>query len=359
MKIIKEHAISLCPICYEKINASVVEEESKVFMLKECSTHGKFRGLVENDVDFYRKITSRPKDDTGFMRCLMINVTHACNLKCHLCYLPERDTKKDLSLKEIKEAIKNYTGMAISLSGGEPTLREDLPEIIEYISKKGKIPILVTNGVKLVDISYLKILKEAGLLIINFSCNGFTEKVFLAIENAPLLNIKMKALSNIKSLGIKTQFSFTMSQGINDDQFGRAIKYILENEDFIYQLRARVSTPIGISLGEKSIYLSDFLEVLAKEINVPKSAILEYWLTYSPFPNPYVFTMNYHHFLAGYHKKELIRRPGGDLVIFSWPDRYNIDYNEIRSLDLDILSNKKEVLNYWDGIIRNEKYNFL
>jgi hypothetical protein len=238
-------------------------------------------------------------------------------------------------------------------------MREDLHEIINYIVREGKIPVLVTNGIKLSDYNYVKTLKDAGLLIINFSCNGFTEEVFLSIENAPLFDIKMKALSNIKKLGIKTQFSFTMSEGINDNQFGEAIKYILNNEDFIYQIRARVSAPIGLSLGEKTFYLSDFLDILAEEICVDRDIMVDYWLTYSPFPNPYVFTMNYYHFMSVCKREKLTPGKGGDIVIFSWPDRYNIDYEEIKALDLDILNNRGQFLNYWDGIIRNERYNFL
>ena len=359
MEIIKDHTKSLCPECYKKIDATVAADGDRVIMIKTCQTHGTFRGLVEKDVDFYKKITSANKDDSNFNRCLMINITHACNLKCHLCYLPQRDTKRDPSMEEIKKAIRNYAGPAISLSGGEPTMREELPEIINYIAGEGKIPIVVTNGVKLSDYDYLKKLKDAGLSIINFSCNGFTEDVFISIENAPLLDIKMKALSNIKKLGIKTQFSFTMSEGINDDQFGEAIRYILNNEDFIYQLRARVSAPIGLSLGEKTFYLSDFLNILAKETSTTRDIMVDYWLTYSPFPNPYVFTMNYHHFMSMCNREKVTPGPGGDIVIFSWPDRYNIDYEEIKALDLDILNKRGQFLNYWDGIIRNERYNFL
>ena len=249
MKLLKEHTKSLCPLCYEKIDARVIEEDNKVFILKDCPEHGNSRGLLEKDVEFYKKFLTTKKDDSNFNRCLMINVTHNCNLKCHLCYIPERDKEKDLSLDKIKEAIRKYPGKLIALSGGEPTLREDLPEIISYIKEVNKISIMATNGIKLADYDYARSLKEAGLFVLNFSCNGFTEDVFLAIENARLLDQKMKALENVKKLGIKTQFSFTIHEGVNDNQFDRALKYILDNQDFIYQLRTRVTAPIGNSPG--------------------------------------------------------------------------------------------------------------
>jgi len=359
LKILKEHTISLCPVCYEKIDAKVVEEENKIFIIKECPHHGQSRGLLEKDAEFYKKILSSRKDDSSFDRCLMINITHACNLKCHLCYLPDRDRKKDLTTEQIKQAVRNYPGRLIALSGGEPTLREDLPDIISYIREQNKITIMATNGLKLADYDYLKTLKDAGLVVLNFSCNGFTEDVFLAIENAPVLSVKMKALENAKKLGIKTQFSFTIHEGVNNSQFGRALRYILDNQDFIYQLRTRVTVPIGTSMGDKTIFLSDFLNMLAKEMEVPRDAIVDYWLANSLYPSPYLFGMNYYHFMSAYKKETFVPQPGGALVLFSWPDKYNIDYEGIKALDLDILADGTQFLNFWDGIIRNEKYNFL
>lgn len=105
--------------------------------------------------------------------------------------------------------------------------------------------------------------------------------------------------------------------------------------------------------------MSDFLAILSKEVGVPRDFIVDFWLSYSLFPNPYVFIMNYHELMAVYNKKEIPYHEGGDMVLFSWPDKYNVDYEEIKGLDLDILTNKLEYLNYWDGIIRNEKYNFI
>ena len=359
LNILKEHTTGLCPLCYEKIDARVIEEDDKVFIVKNCPEHGESRGLLEKDVEFYKKILAARKSDALFDRCLMINVTHNCNLRCHLCYIPERAQEKDLSTDKIKEAIRKYPGRLIALSGGEPTLREDLPEIISYIKSQNKITIMATNGIKLADYDYLKTLKDAGLVVLNFSCNGFTEDVFLSIENAPLLKTKMKSLENVKKLGIKTQFSFTIHQGVNDKQFGQALKYILDNQDFVYQLRTRVTAPIGNSMGDKTIFLSDFLGMLAKEMGVPRSAIVDYWLSHSLYPSPYLFGMNYHEFMADYKKESCEPGPGGALVLFSWPDKNNIDYEAIKSLDLDILTSDLQFLNFWDGIIRNEKHNFL
>ena len=330
-------------------------------MQKACSEHGEFEFVVERDLDFYRKISKAPKDDSKFpVRCLMINATHRCNLSCHLCYIPERAEEKDLTSDQIKQAIRDYKGQLITFSGGEPTLREDLPELISYVREQKKLPMVVTNGVKVADYDYIKSLKDAGLFGINFSCNGFTNKAFMGIENAPLKDIKMQGLANLKKLKIRTQFSFTMSEGINDDEFGDALKYVIENTDFVYQLRTRVSAPVGRHLGEKTYYLSDFLDIIAKKMKVSRKKLVDFWLMYTPYPNPYIFQTNYFVFMDLIKGKSVDKKyNGGDLVVFSWPDKYCFDYEDIRALDLDILTRDLEVLNFWDGVIRNEKFDFL
>jgi hypothetical protein len=42
-------------------------------------------------------------------------------------------------------------------------------------------------------------------------------------------------------------------------------------------------------------------------------------------------------------------------VLFSWPDKHTFDLEETKGLNLDILTRDKEAINYWEGIIRNEK----
>lgn len=94
----------------------------------------------------------------------VIEVNQKCNLKCDSCYKNKINYEK--SLDQIKEeidlmdSIRNLASM--TLTGGEPTLHEDLPEIISYIQTKGIRPMLLTNGTML-DNKSLKKYKVAGL----------------------------------------------------------------------------------------------------------------------------------------------------------------------------------------------------
>jgi uncharacterized radical SAM superfamily Fe-S cluster-containing enzyme len=396
MEILKEKTTGLCSECYERVDAKVFVKNDQVIIEKSCPAHGSSSGVLETDVAFFKKIIGgvRKEDPNPFpYRCLMINATHACNLKCHLCYLPERNTKLDLTADEIKESVCAYPGFTIALSGGEPTMRSDIPELIEYIHRQKKIAALVTNGVRLTDYEYVKSLKTAGLNLINFSFNGLKEEAFTGIENAELLETKKTSLSNIKKAGgIYTQLSFTMAKGINDDQFGPLIKFALENNDFVYQIRARVAAGIGRNIGEKDIYLSDFIKLLAKETGVPFEVIVDYWTEHDWFPNPFIFSLDFFSFLLddkvsrklGYNgnpmtlksylatyvneanaeriltfkgdmKDSAVMHPTFLFVLFSWPDKNTFDLEEVKGLNLDILTRDKKPINYWEGIITNEK----
>jgi hypothetical protein len=397
MEILKDHTRGFCSICYQKVDARVVERDGQAVIQKTCPDHGMTEGIVERDADLYRRIVaaSRPAEPNPYpVRNLMMNITHGCNLNCHLCYVPNRDTSLDMPIEDVKECIRNYPGHFIVLSGGEPTLRPDVLEIIDYCCKMGKMSVLITNGLKLADKQFVQDLRSAGIGLINLSFNGLKEEAYTEIENAKLLEIKKRALDNIGEVGgIWMQLGFTMVKGINDDQYGPVLRLGLERNHYIYHLRARVATGIGRSLGAKNIFLSDFIEILSKAIDVPVPILLDHWFQIEGFPNPHLFTTHYYdmlieplfsmrlmkpcdasfeeylaRFIGARNAKNLMAtpkamRPGfaGNfiMVLFSWPDVHSWDEEEAKGLNLDILTRDKRVLPYWEGIITNEKFNIL
>lgn len=49
-----DFTLSLCPQCLRRVDAKVVFEQDKVWMLKRCPTHGPEKVLIANDVEYYR-----------------------------------------------------------------------------------------------------------------------------------------------------------------------------------------------------------------------------------------------------------------------------------------------------------------
>jgi len=115
---------------------------------------------------------------------LIFFVTSRCNARCKHCfYWRNLNKRKDLTFKEIEKLTKNLGPVdSLNISGGEPFLRKDLPEIINlfYLNNNLKVVLIPTNGLLPGRIASIikEILKYAKgkLVILSFSLDG-TEKV--------------------------------------------------------------------------------------------------------------------------------------------------------------------------------------
>jgi len=97
----------------------------------------------------YRKFKYTYRGDTS-PAVASIKVTQRCNLRCNHCTWVNK-VAHDLPLarwKEIIDTIYKRGCVVVFVEGGEPTLREDLAEIISYIRGKGMICVLFTNGTR-------------------------------------------------------------------------------------------------------------------------------------------------------------------------------------------------------------------
>ncbi|MGA1866895.1 MAG: radical SAM protein [Thermoplasmatota archaeon] len=113
-------------------------------------------------------------------------LTYGCSNDCIHCYNETKD-KKELSTDQWKKILKKLWDLGIPhivFTGGEPTLREDLPELIEYAEDLGQITGLNTNGRKLKDGGYLKGLMDTGLDHVQITLASHDESVHERITRA-------------------------------------------------------------------------------------------------------------------------------------------------------------------------------
>ena len=207
MKLIK-NTISVCPVCLKHLDAQVTQEGNGICLSRTCSDHGPFSNIVEKDVKFYKAAANINRKRYIKWGCLIIPVTDRCNLHCKFCFYPNENTK-DMSFQEIIDLARSCD-LQIALSGGEATLRPDLFEIIKELRKMGKSVVLMTNGIKLADLEFVKGLKNAGLPEVLFSLNGFSNDILKEIDNRADLGQKLKAIDNLKSQGIIIHFSLSL-----------------------------------------------------------------------------------------------------------------------------------------------------
>lgn len=188
-----------CPIfgshTYAKQKYDVNPKVSSLFCTHFCFAHAKAmldtvlpfpftlwqpkRMETHGNCEYYLKLaySSEAKSSEHFVPLVMSwNVTRECNMKCSHCYINATDKKLDNELttaeaKKLMDQIYEVSAPLLILSGGEPLLRPDIYELIEYGSKKGLKIGLGSNG-SLIDEATARKLKESGIATVSISIDS-------------------------------------------------------------------------------------------------------------------------------------------------------------------------------------------
>ncbi len=246
---------SVCPECLKTIDAEIQIRDGEAYLVKTCDVHGYFETLIwegEPSLEKWSSLSSKVESNLGVKDpeedcphncgicsghkqqtcCVLLEITQRCNLKCPVCFASAGDvTTTDPSLAVIKGWYEMLIAKGgpynIQLSGGEPTLREDLPEIIRLGKAMGFEFIQInTNGLKLAENpSYAKTLAEAGLDCAFLQFDGLRETTHEKIRGKKLRTEKIQAIENCKKSGIGVVLVPTLVPGVNDDEIGEIIKF--------------------------------------------------------------------------------------------------------------------------------------
>ncbi|UCH58200.1 MAG: radical SAM protein [Candidatus Bathyarchaeota archaeon] len=259
---------SICPECFQVIPATIHEEDGKVYITKTCQEHGEFSEIYWGDYEefqraqryerFGRKLDNpRTKVDKGCPHdcgiCTehksstvlgIIDVTNSCNLRCPICfahagaagYLYEPTKEQIRGMMENLLSNSPVWTPALQLSGGEPTVREDLPELVEMAFDLGFVHVEInTNGIKMAEnVEYCRTLKEAGVSTVYLQFDGVTPEPYIAARGFDLLDIKKRAIENLREADYRSIVLVpVLVKGVNDDQVGDIIRFAIENKDVI------------------------------------------------------------------------------------------------------------------------------
>lgn len=248
---------SVCPVCLQRIKAEKIEVQDEVYLIKSCEKHGEFRVLIWQGEPCYQewenpKVPAAPNvcltevergcpydcglcpDHRQDTCCVLLEVTARCNLACPVCFArAAEEDSADPGLEEIESwfrlLIKNGGPYNIQLSGGEPTLRDDLPAIIKMGRDLGFSYIQVnSNGLRLArENGFAKLLKEAGLSCVFLQFDGTLDRIYEQIRGRKLLELKKQAISACAAEGIGVVLVPTLVPGINMDNIGEIIEFAI------------------------------------------------------------------------------------------------------------------------------------
>lgn len=263
------------------VEANIVEKGGSVYMLKSCARHGNFEVQIAKYAwfygglhDFYRGIFPQNGHNYSDRRIkrLQFYPTLRCNLNCKICFTRANENiQRDVPLEVIKKRLKIIKNQKrhIAVLGGEPTVREDIMEIMQLIKESGNKAHLFTNGIKLEDIEYLKELKINGLNFISIWLDALKDDgIYMKIRGYNLLERKREILNNLKKLNIPTRLIYVIVRGINENEILDCINFARENS-FIKGITFRSYSHLGrrgFSLSHEFL-IDELIEVIQEQTN--------------------------------------------------------------------------------------------
>lgn len=265
---------SLCPVCLRRVEATYersVKDALTVVLRKTCPDHGTFSVPVWREAKPGAVATppfsawSRPKSpsypanphtpirdgcpfDCGLCpahaqhTCTgLFEVTMRCDMACPVCYASAGSMSNqssgaaaDVPLNVIAAQMDTLKGASgpcnVQISGGEPTMRDDLPQIIAMARQRGFGLVQInTNGLRLSrEQGYARALREAGLDSVYLQWDGVRESSFTSLRGRECLDFKRRAVRNCAEAGLGVVLVATLVRGVNDGELGDLLRMALE-----------------------------------------------------------------------------------------------------------------------------------
>ena len=381
---------TICPQCYKVIQGYYVEKNNQIFLDKTCPEHGGFSTFIAPSLSEYLEWTSTPtiniapkapaliganeKEEgsqcplhCGLCNnhlqtpcCVLIEITQRCNQHCPYCFASSDSNVNDpieaaLTIEVIGEKLDRLLVLGedrpfnIQFSGGEPTLRDDLPEILEIAKSKG-FPYLQinTNGKRIAqEPGYANKLKAAGASVIFLQFDGTNDKVYRELRNEDLWETKQKTIQACREAKLPVTLVPTMVKSINMDQIPAMLEFLWNNLDIVAGIHFQPVSFFGRFPGELRVQSQEnkvTLFDLLKEIEVASKGRIR---------SKDLIPMNTGHTLCGFHGT-FLREDDGKVSLLKEPEEPK--EAELFEDRLETIRNDRGfVLNKWGGKGQGQK----
>ena len=163
---------------------------------------------------------------------LRLSITDVCNYKCEYC-LPDGYKKQNsarfMSLPEISQVISAFAQLGtrkIRITGGEPSLRADLPKVIEIARRQKGIEkvALTTNAYKLKKSAQQWL--DSGLNAVNISVDSFDPKQFNLITGADDLKVILEGVDKALEIGLQVKLNLVLMKQYNASALKQVFDYV-------------------------------------------------------------------------------------------------------------------------------------
>jgi len=256
-----DFTLSICSTCLRRVDAKVIFEDEKVFMIKHCPHHGMEKVLIATDINYYKNTRNynKPSEaplktntsthygcpyDCGLCKdheqhsCLsVIEVTDRCNLTCPTCYAmssPHYGRHRTLEeIEQMLDIIVENEGQpdVVQLSGGEPTIHPQFFEILDIAKRKPIRHLMInTNGVRIAkDKEFTaRLATYMPDFEVYLQFDSFKPEALERMRGKDLTDVRKQALENLNEVNLSTTLVVTLQRGVNEDEMGAIVDYALK-----------------------------------------------------------------------------------------------------------------------------------
>ncbi len=305
---------SVCPECLQRIPMRIYEENGIIYLEKTCAKHGRFDDVYWGDAELFRWFHDKwynaryignglenphtktekgcpfdcgicPQHRTPTILGI-IDITNRCNMACPVCfayagatnYVYEPSHKQIVDMMKVLRANSPWACNALQFSGGEPTVRNDLPYLIREAQRLGISHVEVnTNGLRIAeDIEYFKELLDAGLSTLYLQFDGLSDGIYIRTRaRTDLVAVKHKVIENARKLGLDSVvLVVTLAKGVNDKELGKIIDYSIANHDVVRCINIQPISMAGKAKKEDMRKMRITIPDAMKEIEVQTNGVV-------------------------------------------------------------------------------------
>lgn len=249
---------SICAQCFRKLEAKIIFQNDRVYMLKTCPDHGKEKVLISTDIPYYKKTRdfNKPGDmprkfgmkvergcpyDCGLCSdheqhsCVsIVELTDRCNLTCPTCYASSSPSHgRHRSLEEIETMLDIVVASegepdVVQLSGGEPTLHPDFFAVMDMAKARPIKHLMInTNGIRIAkDRAFVERLATymPGIEVY-LQFDSLDAEALMSLRGEDLRATRQQAIDHLNAFNISTTLVVTLQKGLNDHEVGDILGY--------------------------------------------------------------------------------------------------------------------------------------
>jgi uncharacterized Fe-S cluster-containing radical SAM superfamily protein len=256
-----QQSLGLCNDCRQRVPAEYQIRDGQVWIEKSCPDCGSNESLVSSDAtawqskrELWQGLPQNQKPTGCTLHCdrcsdkhrpaiLFIDITNHCNMDCPICGFSlhgmgfEFNPPMEYFDKVFAAVAQMHPRPVVNLFGGEPTVRDDMFDIIELGRKYGLDIQITTNGLRLADEEYCRKLCEINVGL-RLSFDGRDPSIYQRLRNnGRVYDLKLKALENLKKYSLRKHTIIACAAlGINDRHIADLIQFCHENRSLIADL---------------------------------------------------------------------------------------------------------------------------